>query len=218
MLELNLPVNAKPEVGRGRIDWPTQRRTARPRGIQGRNWANALAVIGERIVWWLSAVVRSVIARWGCEHDNLFNSRGGPVGTGGIGVTRGVGWPGGRWAGGWLQRAGSPGCRRSRLTAAAFFVGADEVPVPGQSEGVFGTANRQTLRNRELGQLGQREMWLKRYKTGMFANLANLAKQIRKNGPVAAGQRVGPVRSKPPFRIRLDDEASWPPGSAKYGY
>ncbi len=35
--------------------------------------------------------------------------------------------------------------------------------------------------NRDVGQHCQTENWSKRYKTGMFANLAMLAKQIRKN-------------------------------------
>ncbi len=48
----------------------------------------------------------------------------------------------------------------------------------------------QTLRNKELGQLCQTQKWIKRYKTGMFANLAMLANVFSKNRP--------PDRSSPP--------------------
>ncbi len=43
----------------------------------------------------------------------------------------------------------------------------------------------QTLRNRELGQLCQTKNWLKRYKTGMFANLAMLANDFSQKRPSA---------------------------------
>ncbi len=48
----------------------------------------------------------------------------------------------------------------------------------------------QTLRNRELGQLCQLGKWLKRYKTGMFANLAMLANVFSQNRPPAGPQLI----------------------------
>ncbi len=45
------------------------------------------------------------------------------------------------------------------------------------------TAFDQTQQNRELGQLCQTQKWLKRYKTGMFANLAMLANVFSQNRP-----------------------------------
>ncbi len=41
-----------------------------------------------------------------------------------------------------------------------------------------GTGLRQTLQNREGCQLGQTKNWLKRYKTGMLANLAMFANEF----------------------------------------
>ena len=55
---------------------------------------------------------------------------------------------------------------------------------------VGGASRGQTLRNRDVGQLGQTQNKLKRYKTGMFANLANLANVFC--SPLA------PPRGKPP--------------------
>ncbi len=51
----------------------------------------------------------------------------------------------------------------------------------------------QALRNRELGQLCQTQKWLKRYKTGMFANLANLANVFSPNRRPVAGRWLNPV-------------------------
>ncbi len=45
--------------------------------------------------------------------------------------------------------------------------------------------NGQTQQNRELGQLCQTQKWLKRYKIGMFANLAMLANTFSQNRPAA---------------------------------
>ncbi len=59
--------------------------------------------------------------------------------------------------------------------------------------GVGAASHGQTLRNRELGQLCQTQKWLKRYKTGMFANLANLANVFLQNRPLATGPRPSPV-------------------------
>ncbi len=90
---------------------------------------------------------------------------------------------GGGWFGSGLLGVGPLDRRNSSRTAATFFVGADGVSVQALAQGPAVSANRQTLRNRELGQLGQTQMWLKRYKTGMFANLANLANVISQNSP-----------------------------------
>ncbi len=54
-----------------------------------------------------------------------------------------------------------------------------------ENHGDRASSESQTLQIRELGQLGQTQKWLKRYKTGMFANLANFANTISKNQPGA---------------------------------
>ncbi len=109
---------------------------------------------------------------------------------------------GGEWFGNGLSGLGPLDCRNCSRTAAAFFVGADGVSVQAAAQGLGVGANRQTLRNRELGQLGQTQMWLKRYKTGMFANLANLANVFSQNRPAAdpARRLARPiVRSHAPY-------------------
>ena len=195
MLGLAWPVDVELGDRCGRIEERTQRQTESLRRrellrqITDPNWATVLAVVGERILWWLSAVVRS-LSRIGVRRsDARYGSRRGRVVTGdGVMTDRGGGW-----LGSWMREADSRDLRGRLLDAQVCFVGADGASGQGLAQGPAVTANRQTLRNRELGQLSQRAMWLKRYKTGMFANLAMFAKQIcEKWGPKAVGQRVRP--------------------------
>ncbi len=306
MLKLAWPVDAELGHGRGRVEEQTQRRRERRRSTAP-NWATVLAVVGERIVWWLSASMRSLTGI-GCHRSEIRRgSRPGNVATDGGGGWFGNGlsgvgpldrrnssqtaavFPGGRGCrlcddrggdsrrrfanefdsvqnqllivgrmgnevrslnrgrpnrgstdrmdhcdsascgkshpgrlessqprppakirrgsrrdsividgggvtdrtrsgrrdGAGMLQAGSLDRRSSSLTTAAFFVGAGGVSLQAAAQGLGATANRQTLRNRELGQLGQTQMWLKRYKTGMFANLANLANVFSPNRPAA---------------------------------
>ncbi len=67
----------------------------------------------------------------------------------------------------------------------------------------------QTQQIRELGQLGQPQKWLKRYKTGMFANLAMLANVFSPNRP-ATGQHPRHVRPFPP-----QAHPAWGPGARR---
>ncbi len=180
MLGLAWPVCVELGDRCGRIEERTQRQTESLRRrellrqITDPNWATVLAVVGERIVWWLSAMVRS-LSRIGVRRSDVrYGSRRGRVVTGaGVMTDRGGGW-----LGSWMRGADSRDRRGPLLDAQACFVGADGASLKALAEGPAVTANRQTLRNRELGQLCQTQKWLKRYKTGMFANLANLAKQI----------------------------------------
>ena len=182
-----LPGEMKAERGRGRIEeqprWRKQT-LLRDEPLQrfiSPNWATVLAVIGTGIVRWLSAAVRLMTGirchgseiRRGSRRDSVATDSGG-----------------GGWFGCWLSGVGLLDWRNSARTTEAFFVGADGVSVQAAAQGLGVEANRQTLRNRELGQLGQTQMWLKRYKTGMFANLANLANVFSPNRPPA-----GPVAS-----------------------
>ncbi len=212
MLELARPVDAR--LGCGRIEKQPQRRTVRNREIKAPHRTTVLAVIGQRILWWLSAVARSAVARGpgGRWSDTWRGSYRGRVGTGdwvrieGGGVTDGRG--GGGWCRSWMRGAGSLECRNHLLAADAFFVRAKELSVQAPAAGPVVKANRQTLRNRELGQLCQTQKWLKRYKTGMFANLANLAnlaKQICKK----SGSRQTIERRA---EIRVTDERALPCG------
>ncbi len=203
MLELAWPVDVGLGYGHGygrrRIEERTQRRTEPLRRMADPNWATVLAVIGERIIWWLSAVVRTPTGVGGRWSDTRRGSGRGRVGTGDQvrievgGVTEGRG---GGWNARWMRGAGSLDRLDHRLAADTCFVGGDGVSVQTAAQGLDATANRQTLRNRELGQLCQTQKWLKRYKTGMFANLANLAKQIRKKwGPEAVGRSIDGPKS-----------------------
>ncbi len=187
MLKRAWPVNV--ECGRERIAQRTQQRAEerakRVKRDKGLNWATVLSLVGERIVWWLSAVVSSPRGTGFRPHDILrgssrgFVAKYGGVRSRGGQLDRGGQWfRGGQWSRSWLRGESSPGRRNDLFFAGAFFVGVDEVSEQAAAEGPAVVANRQTLRNREGCQLGQWAMWLKRYKTGMFANLANLAKQI----------------------------------------
>ncbi len=176
MSEVAWPADVELGQRRGRMAEQTLRRKEPLRGIRSPDWAAVLAVVGERIWWWLSAVVRSLSRTGVRPADARCGSRRGRVVTGdGVVIDRGGGW-----FRSWMRGADSRDRRGSLVTTQAFFVGADGASWLSLAEGSAVTANRQTLRNRELGQLCQRGMWLKRYKTGMFANLAMLAKQICK--------------------------------------
>ncbi len=216
MLELAGPVNR--ELGRGRLEERAERRRERwreprreLRQIKDSAWATVLAVVGEWIARWLSALVRLPSRLRGCWSDTRRDSWGNRVGTDGHVKPRRGGVNGGRvvsdgrgvtnrmcgvmdrtrGGGGWyrssLRKAGSADRRANRRNAGVFlgvfFVGADDVSLHTAAEGVGVEADRQTLRNRELGQHCQLAMWLKRYKTGMFANLANLANVFSPNRP-----------------------------------
>ena len=195
MLELARPVDAR--LGCGRIEKQPQRRTVRNREIKAPHRATVLAVIGQRILWWLSAVARSARGLGGRWSDTRRGSYRDRVRTGDwVSIEGGGGTDerggGGGWYRSWMRGVGSLECRDRRLTADAFFVRAKELSVQVPAAGPVVKANRQTLRNRELGQLCQTQKWLKRYKTGMFANLANLAKQIcKKSGPRQTIDRRG---------------------------
>ncbi len=52
-----------------------------------------------------------------------------------------------------------------------------------ENQGVGASSLSQVLQNREGCQLGQTQKWLKRYKTGMLANLAMFANEFAKNQP-----------------------------------
>ncbi len=183
MSELAWPVDVELGDRCDRIAEQTQRRTEPLRRGKDSNWATVLAVIGERIVWWLSAALRSLTGGGSRRTDTRRGSRRDcAVRAGGTADSRrrdGVTDTGGGWSGGWRPTAGWLDDRDNRLSTTASFVGAGGLSVPGQAEGVLVAVNRQTLQNREGCQPCQQTKWLKRYKTGMFANLANLAKQIR---------------------------------------
>ncbi len=148
-----LPGEMKAERGRGRIEeqprWRKQT-LLRDEPLQrfiSPNWATVLAVIGTGIVRWLSAAVRLMTGirchgseiRRGSRRDSVATDSGG-----------------GGWFGCWLSGVGLLDWRNSARTTEAFFVGADGVSVQAAAQGLGVEANRQTLRNRELGQLGQR--------------------------------------------------------------
>ncbi len=177
MLELLLPVYVG--LGCGRSGAVTRRRRERATRIKDLTWVNVLAAIGERIVWWWSAVVRSMMGAGGRRSDIRSGPRRPRVVTDGDGGGADESG-GGAWVGDWLRRASPRDGRANFLAAEGFLVGAGGVSVQGSAHGLLVTANAQTLRNRDVGQLGQTQKWLKRYKTGMFANLANLANQICK--------------------------------------
>ncbi len=190
MLGLAWPVDVELGDRCGRIEERTLRRREPLRGITDPNWATVLAMVGERIVWWLSAAVRSQMStevrrsgtRCGLHKVRILTDSGG-------------GWSWSR-----LPQACLLDRRDNLLSAKVFFVDADGISVQALAEGPAVTANRQTLRNRELGQLCQTQKWLKRYKTGMFANLANV---FSPNRP-AAGQLPIAARSLPVRLARLE--------------
>ena len=102
-----------------------------------------------------------------------------------------------------MSGADSRDLRDPLWDAQVFFVGADGASLQALAEGPAVTANCQTLRNRELGQLCQTQKWLKRYKTGMFANLANLANVFSRNRPAAD--------FNPRLAADLVARLAWPP-------
>ncbi len=183
MSELAGPVDVELGDRWDRIAERTQRRREPLRRSEDSNWPSVLAMIGERIVCWLSAAVRSLTGIGVHQSGILRGSRRHcAVRDGGTADSRGrdgVTDTGGGWSGGWRRTPGLLDYRDNRLSWTTFFVGAGGLSVQVWAEGVLVAVNRQTLQNREGCQPCQQTMWLKRYKTGMFANLANLAKQIR---------------------------------------
>ncbi len=166
MLDNSLLVDV--EMGFSRVVGQPSRRIDLATGIKIAGLVAVPTVVCLRIVQWMCVAmgVPTGVGAWrsGIVHD----SRQPRVVTNGNG-----GWA-------WARLLGAPPLGRpSRgLAGKAFFVGAVDAADLAEAEGPIATANRQTLRNRELGQLGQTQNRSKRYKTGMFANLANLAKQF----------------------------------------
>ncbi len=161
-----VPTNGKWERRRN-VGQPSDR-IDRPTGIRNPELVAVLAVVGRQLVRWMFAAEGLPIAigawRFGIVHDS--------------GQSRAVTSRGGGWSWGRPLGVSPLGRSSERLAANAFFADAEEAAEQAAAAGPVTTANRQTLRNRELGQLGQLENRSKRYKTGMFANLANLAKQF----------------------------------------
>ena len=61
-------------------------------------------------------------------------------------------------------------------------------PSHSPNPGVGASSDSQTQQNRELGQLCQTQKWLKRYRIGMFANLAMLANTFSQIRPDAVAK------------------------------